>query len=57
MITDLDRSICLTDDNAAPYGFSLIGSLDLFIRGRTEEIKGPNEREPIWGGLILSKAY
>ncbi len=28
-----------------------------FIRGRTEEIKGSNEREPIWGGIILSKAY
>ncbi len=28
-----------------------------FIRGRTEEIKGPNERQPVWGGIILSKAY
>ncbi len=29
----------------------------LVIRGRTEEIKGPSAREPVWGSIILSKAY
>jgi len=28
-----------------------------FVRGRTEEIKGPNERMPVWAGIILSRAY
>ena len=29
----------------------------LFVRGRTEEIKGPNARTPVWAGIILSRAY
>ena len=29
----------------------------LFVRGRTEEIKGPKERNPVWAGIILSRAY
>lgn len=37
------------------FSGGLSGSL--FIRGRTEEIKGPNKRRPVWGGIILSKAY
>ena len=28
-----------------------------FVRGRTEEIKGPNARTPVWAGIILSRAY
>ncbi len=36
-----------------PYGISL----SFIIRGRTEAIKGSNARRPIWGGLIISRAY
>ncbi len=45
MITDLDRSICLTEDNATPYGFSLIGSLDLFSPATNEEAATPPTSE------------
>lgn len=35
-----------------PYGFSF----SFLIRGRTEAIKGPNARSPVWGGVIISRA-
>lgn len=36
-----------------PYGLSL----SFLIRGRTEAIKGPNARSPVWGGVIISRAF
>ncbi len=32
-------------------------SASLFLRGRTSEISGPFGRNPVWGGIILSRAY
>ena len=29
----------------------------LFIRGHTEEFKGPNARSAAWGGVVFSRAY
>ena len=32
-------------------------SASLFLRGRTQEIKGLGHGAPVWGGIILSRAY
>ncbi len=42
--------IGVTAEFKGQYRFSL------FLRARTEEIKGPNARRPVWAGIILAKA-
>ena len=29
----------------------------LYVRARSEEYKGPNARNPVWGGIIVSRAF
>ncbi len=38
-------------------GFKSGFSASLFLRGRTTEISGLNGRAPVWGGIIISRAY
>jgi hypothetical protein len=32
-------------------------SASVFLRGRTKEISGPRGRTPVWGGVIISRAF
>ncbi len=37
--------------------FARTWSVSIFLRGNTDEFKGPNARSVLWGGLVLSRAY
>ena len=45
MITDIDRSICLTEDYATPHGFSRTGSRDLFSPATNDQATAPPTSE------------
>ena len=53
---DLERLV-------AEYWFGVTGEFvkkyyaSIFIRGHTDEFKGPNARSAMWVGLVLSRAY